>query len=256
MKTLPITAIILTKNEQRFVYNCLKSVSFCNEIIIIDDNSTDKTTYIAKKLGAEVFKRDLNGDFASQRNYGLKKARNNWVLFLDADEEVSKPLAYEILNLFSSDTLESGYFLRRVDILWNKKISHGELGTYGKFGNGYLLRLARKDAGNWERKIHEKWIVKGITTKLKSELLHFPHETYDEFLKDVSDRAKIHAIELKKEHKHSNVFKIIVWPIGKFLYNFLFKAGFLDGIQGFVLAMTMSLHSFIAWTYLWILQKE
>src|SRR6266404_4468552 len=93
-----ISAIILTKNEEENIAACLESLSWCDESIVIDDHSTDKTVDIAKKKGAQVFTRTMNNDFSDQRNYGLEKAQGDWILFIDADERVSSPLWYEIMQ--------------------------------------------------------------------------------------------------------------------------------------------------------------
>lgn len=257
MKSTPLllSAIVLTKNEEHNLIACLKSLHFVSEIVVIDDCSTDKTLVIAKKFKARIYIHSLNNNFSAQRNYGLKHAHGEWVLFVDADEQVSPSLAKEIVRTITNNSKIEGYFIRRIDIIWNKKISHGEMGSFGSFGKGSILRLARKNAGKWKRRIHEVWNIRGETGILLNELHHFPHQTYREFLSDISERAFLHAQSNSEEGKNSSVVKIIFWPIGKFLYNFIFKFGFLDGIEGFIIAITMSFHSFIAWSFLWLQQN-
>lgn len=240
MKT-KLTAIVLTKNEEENIVDCIKSLKFCSEIIVIDDSSTDKTASLAKKYGATVYKRALNNDFASQRNFALKKAKNEWVLFIDADERVSKILANEIENAIE-DKKYDGYYLKRADYLWGKKIKHGETGTIK------LLRLGRKNAGKWKRKVHEKWEIVGKTSQLKNPIIHHPHKDLSEFIKHIDYFFSIHAESNLKEGKKPTVIKIILMPIAHFARNYILRLGFLDGIEGFIIAFLMSFHSFLAWS--------
>ena len=124
-----ISAIILTKNEEKNIVDCLKSLSFCDEIVVIDDNSTDETVLLAKKHGAQVFVHELSGDFSQQRNFSLTKVTGDWVLFIDADERVSQDLQKEISRRTSLETAIEGYYVKRFDYLWGKLLSHGEIGT-------------------------------------------------------------------------------------------------------------------------------
>ena len=128
MALMKLSAVVLAKNAQGTLAHCLKSLSFCSEVIVVDDNSTDNTVVIAKKLGAKVFYRDLDDDFSAQRNFGLKKVRNEWVLFIDADERVSKDLKKEISKALS-DVNFNGYFLRRYEVWLGKKLKYGEWGV-------------------------------------------------------------------------------------------------------------------------------
>jgi glycosyltransferase involved in cell wall biosynthesis len=246
-----ISAAILTKNEEANIEPCLKPLSFCDDIVVIDDYSGDKTAQIAMDLGARVYKRRLNGNFAEQRNFALRQARGKWVLFVDADERVSRSLASEIVQLCNNPTLPfNGYFLRRHDFLWGKKLSHGEIGALK------LLRLGKKGEGSWARRVHEIWKVKGETYTLTNPLLHYPHSTLREFLHDVNGMSSLDALAKKEEGTRASFIKIILWPPGKFFYNFVLRAGFLDGMAGFVVAIIMSFHSFLSWSKLWMLESK
>lgn len=250
-----LTGIVLAHNEEKNIKSCLSSLSFCNEILVIDDFSFDKTATLARKEKAKVYKHKLNSDFSSQRNWALRKASNMWVLFLDADERVSKSLSKEIQTILNYPQNYDGFYLRRIDTLWGKQLKYGEVGPFGAFGRGKLLRLARKDKGIWKRHVHEEWDIKGNVGSLEYPILHYPHQTLSEFIDDISKRIKIHASELLKEGKDVNIVKIICWPFGKLIFNQILKFGFMDGPHGFVVAMMMSFHSFLSWSELW-LQKH
>ncbi len=234
-----ISVVILAKNEERNIGDCLANLAWCSEIIVIDDYSTDKTSNIAKKYGVYIYKRHLNSDFASQRNFGLSKAANDWVLFVDADERISKLLSREILQK-TKNTNYGGFYIKRNDYFMGRELKYGET------GNIKLLRLARK--GKWKRKVHEYWDAGNNVGELKNPILHYHNQSLTEFIDKINNYSNIHAYENKKEGKYSNIWKIIFFPLGKFLYNFIFRLGFLDGVEGLIMAVMMSFHSFLSWS--------
>jgi glycosyltransferase involved in cell wall biosynthesis len=152
-----ISAIVLAKNEEKNIPDCIQSLSFCNEVIVIDDHSTDSTTTLAKKMKAKVITRSLTNDFSAQRNFAMSEAKNDWILFIDADERVSKSLQDEIVHVTKKHSDVNGYYIKREDHMWGKFLKHGET------GNLYLLRLAKKGKGQWYGKVHEHWNATGKT---------------------------------------------------------------------------------------------
>lgn len=233
-----ISAVIIAKNEQDKITSCLKSVMWCDEIVLVDDYSADSTARIAKSHGARIFKRSLNNNFANQRNFGLKKARGEWVLFVDADEIVTKALSEEIIKSISSNEY-SGYFIRR-------KGSTDE----------FLVRLAKKDAGMWERVVHETWKIDGKVGKLYSPLLHSPAPSLSKFIDKINFYSSLHAEANTSEGKKPSIIKIVFWPILRFMYNFFIKREYKAGTRGFINAGLMSFHSFLAWSKQWELQEK
>lgn len=246
-----ISVIVITKNEEQNIERCLNSVKWCDEIIIIDDKSSDKTVEIAKKYNAAVYTHALNEDFSSQRNFGLSKARGDWILFVDADEIVSDALTFEISNAIhqlTDDVLRrfSGFSIERKDFLWGKELRYGDSGVR-------LVRLAKKKAGVWEGKVHEVWKVKGITGKLKNPIIHYPHQTVSEFLGEINFYTSIRAQELFSKKITVYWWSIFAYPLIKFIVNYFLKRGFLDGIHGLILAIIMSFHSFLVRGKLWLI---
>lgn len=244
-----ISAIVLAKNEEGIIARCLKGLLWCDEVLVIDDFSDDKTVEIAKNLGARIFKRRLSGDFAKQRNFGLQEAQGEWVLFVDADEIISSQLAREIKSKLAKTTLSVFYF-KRIDVLWGRELHHGETGGLK------LLRLARKGAGVWKRRVHEYWDVNGRLGIFSNPLLHYPHQTLAQFLKHIDFYSSLHAKQKYQEGERSSVIKIITFPVLKFVNNWIFRGGFLDVIPGFVVAFMMSFHSFLSWSKLWLLRYK
>lgn len=244
-----ISAVVLTKNEEKNIAECLRTLRWCDEIVVIDDYSQDKTAEIAKEFSARVYKRHLNNNFAAQRNFALKKTAGVWVLFVDADERVSPALAAEVKQKTKS-TKHSGFFLRRIDIMWGRQLEHGEA------GNVKLLRLVRPGAGRWKRAVHEVWEATGEIGKLEEPLFHHPHPTLHEFTKKLDWYSTLHAKENFAEGKKSSLWKIIFYPKLKFFQGWIFQRGFLDGMPGFMVAMMMSFHSFLAWSKLWLKSRQ
>lgn len=243
-----ISAVVLTKNEERNIEECLETLGFCDEVVVVDDNSTDKTRTIAKKLGAKVYQRDLNGDFAAQRNFGMEKASGKWVLFIDADERVTAELAEEIKQKIKVGEA-MGFRVKRMDFIWGRELKHGET------ANLSFVRLGRRGAGKWKRRVHEYWDIKGRIGELKNPILHFPHPTIREFIHDINFMSTLHAKAKFEAGERSSLFKILFFPRAKFFKNWIMLGGFLDGAPGFLVALVMSFHSFLAWSKLWLLQK-
>ena len=248
---MDISVVVIAKNEQENIGRCLRSVGWADEIILIDGYSEDKTRKIAEKFSAQVYQRKLGGNFAAQRNYGIKKAKNEWVLFIDADETIPPDLAYEIQNLPPKTNQQYNAFkIPRIDYMWGKEIKYGDV------KGARLVRLGRKKAGKWKRAVHEVWDIQGKIGELKNPILHYPHKNITEFLEKVRIYAFLHASQLEKEGVKANFSHIVFLPAGKFLTNYIFKLGFLDGTAGFIHAAMMSFHSFIARAELWLKQKS
>jgi glycosyltransferase involved in cell wall biosynthesis len=265
-----ISAVILTRNNAKEISRTLSSVSFCKEIIVVDDFSTDKTVSVCHKYNAKAYKRHLAGDFAGQRNFGLDKAQSPWVLFVDSDEVVPGELACEIKRVTryakpagpaSPKAMPTarrqelrgkreeiqGYYIKRVDYFLGKELKYGETGDIR------LVRLAKKGAGLWSRPVHEVWDVKGKVGMLKSPLLHHSHSDVAQFIQDLNQYSTISSRYLFSCKKKSSVFTILGYPGVKFIQNYFLRLGFLDGTRGMLMAGLMSFHSFLTRAKLYIL---
>ena len=268
-----LTAVVLTKNEEKNIKDCLKSLQWCNEILVVDDYSEDKTlkkiqrykdiNLPAGKAGIQdkvkIFQRKLDDDFADQRNFGLKQAKNEWVLFVDADEIISKALAEEIMSRASCSVPRSGiplrgmsrvngFYIKRKDFFLGHELKHGETGR-AKF-----LRLGKRTHGKWERKVHETWGIRGEIGQLKNPILHY-HQNLTDFLKNINYFSTIDAQIFYKQGEKATFLEWLK-PPAKFVQNYFLRLGFLDGAAGFVHAALMSLHSFLVRAKLFMLWKK
>ncbi len=233
-----ISVVILTKNEEENIKRCLESLLWCDEKLIIDDLSSDKTIAIARKSGTTIYQHKINGDFASQRNYALEKAQGDWVLFVDADEIVSDRLVEEIEKKIGNSKA-NGFYLRRRDIFLGQPLNFGETGNFSE------IRLGKKGVGEWQRKVHEIWKITAPVDSLKNPLIHYSHPTIKSFLTKLNYYTDLDAREFLQKGKKFSYFDLMLKPPTKFFFNYFLHAGFLDGLPGFIMAFMMSLNSLI-----------
>lgn len=254
-----ISIVVLTKNEEKNIEECLETLKWADEIVVVDDNSTDKTVEKVKslKLKVQIYERSLDGDFSAQRNFALEKAKGEWVLFVDTDERVSPELAKEIQAAVRSQEHKDGYYLLRKDLMWGTWLKHSDLPRQEeRRGLTRILRLGKKTAGKWVRPVHEVWEIPGEIGELENPLEHFPHPTISEFLEEINFYSTIRAKELYDQGTRTNLFEILAYPAGKFLKSYILRQGFLDGMPGFAVILLMSFHSFLVKSKLYLLVKS
>lgn len=248
---LLLSVVILTRDEADNIARCLSSVSWCTDIILIDQ-STDDTVKIAKRLIStnhlRIFPTDNATDFAQLRNFGLTKAKHEWVLFLDADEEVPEALYHEIQKTIP--TTYDGFFLKRRDFFLGKWLAYGET------QNIQLLKLGKKSAGRWKRAVHETWNIEGAIGHLSQPLNHYPHPTVAEFISRINRWTTLDAQVFYDAGVRSTWWKVICYPVGKFVRNYFFKQGYRDGMPGLIMSLCMSFHSFLTRAKLYMLQSR
>lgn len=242
-----ISVVILSRNEEKNIGGCLEGLGWCDEVLVIDDQSSDKTVEIAKKYGARVIERSLNGDFAAQRNFAIEQAKNSWVFFVDADEVVTKELADEVMLKIKRVEFK-GFRVKRLDYLWGQRIIHGDIARFN------YVRLGKRGAGKWRRRVDEVWEIEGNVGQLTNPLLHYPHQTVSEFLEEINFKSTLNARQFYAEGERTT---LIDWfkPLATFFRSWIFKRGFLDGMLGFNVALLMSFHSFLVRSKLYLLAK-
>lgn len=185
-------------------------------------------------------------DFAAARNAELTKAKTDWVLFLDSDEKITPELKKEISTAIDSKGYQA-YSIPRLDTFLGRELHHGEP------GHTRLVRLARRDFGQWERPVHEVWVGQGRLGRLHHPILHSSHESISTFLDKINLYSTLDANYRLEHGIKSSILKIAIYPIAKFKYNYLLRQGFRDGIPGLIMAMMMSFHSYLTWTKLYLL---
>lgn len=253
-----LSVVVLTRNEEKNIKDCLENLSFADEVLIVDNHSADKTVSTAQNLGAKVVQHKISDDFAAVRNFALTQAKGDWVLFVDADERVTPELAGEVKSITAQHATNSsrdktsprGYLIHRLDYAF------GKLLRYGETGQTWLLRLAQKDVGKWQRRVHEEWEVSGLIGRLKNPLLHYSHPDIESFIDKINRYSTLDAQEFFEQGRRESLLRIFINPLGKLLQNYLIKQGFRDGVEGFIFAVIMSVHSFLTRVKLWLLWKK
>jgi glycosyltransferase involved in cell wall biosynthesis len=237
---MKITVAIIAKSE-KVSKQILESVGFAEEVVIV----VDAPAKTSKTVGKTHFHyRPLADDFAAQRNFAIKNAHHDWILFVDDDEYVGTELAREI-KLLDEKVKYSGFFIRRLDVCFHQPLLHGET------GHTKLLRLAKKTAGTFIRPVHEIWQVSGEVGELLSPLYHIKNGFIGGFLGRMIHYADIDAVILTKEGKPFTFWRLFFNPKAKFLQNYFFRAGFFDGTVGLFSAYLMSIQSLTVRVYQW-----
>jgi glycosyltransferase involved in cell wall biosynthesis len=247
-----LSVAIITKNEEQNLPRTLASVRFADEIVIIDSASTDRTVEIAKSFNARIYDEPWQG-FAAQKNMAIDRCTGTWVLSLDADEELSPELQIQIRTLLPSNPPHDAYFLRRRNLFLGRWIKHG----------GYYpdpkLRLFRRNAASFshsalftERPVHETIAFDGESITLDYDLIHHAYPTLESYIEHMDRYSTLGAQLLVDKGKTSSsligfLYNVFLVPRLTFVWNYLFRLGFLDGREGLLLHLYHS--SYISWKY-------
>jgi glycosyltransferase involved in cell wall biosynthesis len=220
-----------------------------SEIIIIDDFSTDNTVAIAGRFTDKIFRIAWQG-YAKQKQSGIDRATQPWVMVLDADERVTDALRDEIAAAISSPE-HQGYFIPRKNFFLGKWIRHGG------WWPDYTMRLFKRDSAAMElREVHEKIVVNGSTGHLKNPMEHYTYRRLSDYIRKMDTYAALSARELKQKGKSFSFSYLLVKPPFTFLRMFLLQQGFRDGFHGFVLAVLYSFYTFLKYLKLWEMERE
>lgn len=238
---MKLSAIVIAKNEKDNIVRCLQSLSFADEIVVVDNNSTDATAEMARYLKAKVITCTIEHNFSALRTVGMNYASGDWLLYIDADEVVSEELKKSIHEAIKKNTKQV-YYIKRRDNWWGRQLKYGEVATAYNQG---IIRLVKKGSGSWKHLVHEAFNSKFNSETLDGYIDHYPHPDIAHFIESVNLYSSIRAKELYEAGVRSNVFSLIFYPFGKFMYTYIGKGGFLDGAAGFVYSFMMSFHSFL-----------
>ncbi|SUT97508.1 putative glycosyltransferase [Actinobacillus lignieresii] len=247
MPTLSVAMIV--KNEAQDLAKCLETVQgWVNEIIVLDSGSSDETVQIAESFGAKVY---VNSDwqgFGKQRRLAQQYVTSDYVLWLDADERVTPELKRSILQAVEKNEENTVYQVSRLSEVFGKQIRHS--GWYPD----YVVRLYRTDFAKYgEELVHEKvhYPKNATVKKLTGDLLHFTYKDIHHYLVKSASYAKAWAIQRQNAGKTASLLDGVTHALGCFVKMYLLKAGFLDGKQGFLLAVLSAHSTFVKYADLW-----
>jgi glycosyltransferase involved in cell wall biosynthesis len=243
-----ISVIIITGNEEKNIKDCLESVRWADEVIVVDSESTDETVNIAKKFTNKVFIRKWGG-YADQKAYAMGLTKNEWVLSLDADERVTPELSKEITGLDLSIEKANAFKIHRDNYFLGEKI------TSCGWENDYQLRLFKKSETKLtDRLVHEGFIVEGSVSKLKNSIAHYSYQNLKDGLKKINEYSTLEAQE-KYKRKNVNLFTILFVPVSAFIQHFIFRKGFKNGIYGMMVSLMHATTKLQVQMKMWELKK-
>ncbi len=245
---MKLSVIILTNNEENNIKRCLDSLPKDIEIIIVDSGSTDNTLNIAQKYGAKIFKNKLI-DFSSQRNFGIDPSSNNWVFFIDADEELSPELKNKLPILIENKEGIIGFDIRRHNYMLGKQLKHC-------WNPDHVLRLFNKNFARYEGKVHERAVPKGKVLRIEEPILHYTFQGVREYFNKVNDYSTTEAQLLYERRAPFKTEMLISRSWGMFTQVLLGRKGILDGRRGLILAIMEAIQSFLIYAKLYELYEK
>jgi len=242
---MTLSVCVICFNEERNIRRCLESATWADEIIVVDSMSQDRTAEIAREYTDKVYQRAWSG-YVEQKNFALSKAKCDWILSIDADEEISEDLQDEIREEIEKEDAKDGYRMPRLSFYQGRWIKHSG------FYPDRQLRLFRRNRGYWiGKRVHERVHVNGEIGLLRSDLLHYPYRgiisgqiwTVDKF-------TDLLAEDMYEEGKRFNPLLLLLRPPLKFIEVYFFKLGLLDGLAGFIIAVTSAYAMFVRYVKL------
>jgi glycosyltransferase involved in cell wall biosynthesis len=240
-----ISAVIITRNEEKNIKRCLSSIDWVDEIVVVDSGSTDDTKKIASEFTQRVFDIKWEG-FGKAKNFAKDKASYQWILSVDADEIITQDLKEEIQRIAKSEDSFDGYYVPRKSNFLGKWIKHG--GWYPD----YVLRLFKKDKAKFSQSmVHEKVEVNGGIGYLRNPLWHYTDPNFDHYLEKLNRYTSLAAEELFRKGKRAKLFDVVFRPLAVFFKMYFVKKGFWDGFSGFILAVSSAFHVFSKYVKLW-----
>lgn len=242
-----VSVVIIAKNEELRIRDCLESVKWADEIVVVDDESTDKTVAIAEEYGAKVYKRKMDKE-GKHRNWGYQQATNEWVLSIDCDERVTPELAKEIQTVLENTPDEiTVYGLPIKNYLGKRWIK------WSGYYPAHKDRLFRKDKFKYDEEagVHPRVFYTGKSAKLSGDVIHFSYENFYDLFAKFNRETKIEAEKWIKEGRKATFLKVLRKGISRFLKFYFQKGGWRGGFLGFVFAMHHSLYQYFSYIHYW-----
>lgn len=242
---MSLSVVISAFNEEKKIEDCLRSASFADEIILVDNSSTDRTLEIAKKYTSKIFTRQNNPMLNVNKNFGFSKVKSDWILSLDADERITPELQREVISIVKK-TKAHGFLIPRKNIIFGKWIEHS--GWYPD----HQLRLFKKGKGRFPAlHVHELVKVEGEIEKLKNNILHYNYETILQFVSKLSIYIPSEAEAKIKAGYKVKPEDAVNFPAKEFMSRFFAREGYKDGLHGFVLSLLMAFYHLLIFAYIW-----
>ncbi|MBC7524972.1 MAG: glycosyltransferase family 2 protein [Flavobacterium sp.] len=245
-----ITALAITFNEEENVKRYVEGLHFVDEIIFIDSISTDKTVALAHELNVSVLERKFD-NFSDQRNYAISKAKNDWIIFFDLDEIISPLLESEIKSVLKNPMNNVAFFVKRNFFFMGKHI------RFGGWQNDKAVRLFNKNHCKYNGNlVHEEVQASGKIGIFKNGVNHYSYKNFDNYNDKLNLYSKLQATNLYNQKIKPNGYHLIFRPTYRFVWQYLFRFGILDGKEGFILAYVHSFSVFKRYLQLWMMYRK
>ncbi len=241
----PISVIITTYNEEANIADCLESVLWADEILLVDSYSTDKTLEIARRYPIEIRQREYFGS-AAQKNWSLDRVKNDWVLILDADERVPPALVEEIKQLLREGAGFNGFYVRRENVMLGKVIRHSGWST------DKVIRLFDRAKGRYpNRRVHADLEIPGVIPTLKNPLIHYTYRDFDQYFEKLLRYAEWGAAQGFREGRKPGFFELAIRPLWRFIRTYILQLGCLDGLHGIAVCGLQAVGTFLKYHRMW-----
>ncbi len=240
-----LTAIIPTYNEEATLGDCLESVRFADEVLVVDSFSTDRTLEIAREHGVRILQHEYVYS-ARQKNWAIPRASHEWILLVDSDERVTPGLRDEILGILGGPPRHDGYWILRANHFLGKRIRRCG------WGSDKVIRLFRRDVARYEdREVHAEIDLPGPLPVLRHPLEHHSFRSFAQYFRKLQLYSEWGAAQLHKEGARAGVLEIFGRPVTRFLKMYLLRLGFLEGVHGLVLSMLGAFTVYLKYARLW-----
>ncbi len=240
----PLTVTVITRNESANIAAALESVSWADEIVVIDAESADDTCAIARRFTPRVIVREWPG-FVAQKNFAAEQACHDWILSLDADERVSPALATEITNVLAAAPAEAGYRVPRACFYLGRWLRSTD------WYPDYQLRLYDRRVSEWTGLVHEGVRVNGPVGRLRADMQHLPYRDMADHLRTIDRYTTLAAKQMHEQGRAVGAAGLAARPLAAFLRNYLARGGWRDGAVGLVVSMLNSYYVFLKFAKLW-----
>ncbi len=244
-----ISVTIVALNEAENIGTCLASVSWADELVVVDAGSADGTQAICREHGAVVVQHPWEG-YAQQKNFALTQVRHSWVLSLDADERVTPELSEEILRALSAAAPADGYRIPRKNVFFGRWLRHGDLWP------DHQLRLFRRVAGAFgERSVHESVLVEGRVETLSGPIEHYSYRDLSDFVQRQAAYARLSAQDAFEGGARPSPGDFLLRPLWRFFRSYVLRMGFRDGAAGLWVSLGSAWYVFMRAAFLWELRR-
>ena len=245
-----ISALAITLNEAHNIESYIKSLWFADEIVIVDSFSSDATVALAEQHPKVTIHQRAFDNFSAQKNFAISKAKNDWVTFFDLDEEVTDALSQEIVTALKNPTAIA-YLVKRDFYFMGKRIK------YSGLQNDFIARVFNKKYCAYNANlVHETLDTNGKTETLKNSLPHYTYKTFDDYTGKMHRYAKLQAEMRYEKGEKPSYYHFLFRPFYRFWNQYLFRLGFLDGKEGFILAYVSAFSVFKRYVNLWLLYRN